>query len=166
MILSVKVLISIKYNININGADFCTVINSAPFSHLNLSNTPGNHQWSCAAPSFSRRGVPVITGVQSVLWNVNRSSVNVFITTIQSRFAEESTCTLKYINEASVLYIFVTLDVRGMKDIRLIFRPILAPSHELEGTDSSTLLTKVVSKRTFVELLSIREKHVYSIYWV
>jgi len=44
MILNVKALISIRYDININGAAFCTVISSAQFSHLNPSITPGNHQ--------------------------------------------------------------------------------------------------------------------------
>jgi hypothetical protein len=34
MILNEKLLISIKCDININGAAFCTVINSAQFSHL------------------------------------------------------------------------------------------------------------------------------------
>jgi len=50
MIASVKALISIRYDININGAAFCTVISSAQFSHLNPSITPGNHQWKGAAP--------------------------------------------------------------------------------------------------------------------
>ena len=44
IILNVKALISIRYDININGAVFCTVIDSAQFSHLNPSITPGNHQ--------------------------------------------------------------------------------------------------------------------------
>jgi len=35
IILSVKVLISIRYDINMNGADFCTVINSAQFTAKN-----------------------------------------------------------------------------------------------------------------------------------
>jgi hypothetical protein len=73
---------------------------------------------------------------------------------------------MKYFNEASVLYIFLTLDIRGIKDIRLISRPIHAPSHELEDTDTNTSLTKVISKRIFVELLGIREEGVYSIYGV
>jgi hypothetical protein len=39
IILNVDLLISIRYDININGAAFCTVINSAQFSHLNPSIT-------------------------------------------------------------------------------------------------------------------------------
>ena len=31
-----------------------------------------------------------------------------------------STCTMEYFNEASVLYMFLKLYVRGMKDIRLL----------------------------------------------
>jgi hypothetical protein len=97
IILNVKVLISIKYDINIKGAAFCTVISSPQFSHLNPSITPGNHQWKGAAPLFSRRGVQMIIAVYELLSNVNRSSVNVFITTINSSVAEARTC---------VLYIF------------------------------------------------------------
>ena len=41
MILNVKAFISIRYDININGTAFCTVINSAQFSHLNPSITLG-----------------------------------------------------------------------------------------------------------------------------
>jgi hypothetical protein len=66
-----------RYDININGAAFCTGINSAQFSHLNPSITPGNHQWKGAAPLFNRRGVQMIIGVYEFLSNVNRSSVNV-----------------------------------------------------------------------------------------
>jgi hypothetical protein len=80
IILNVKVLISIRYDININGAAFCAVINSAQFSHLNPSITLGNHQWTGAAPLFSRRWVQMIIGVYGLFSNVNKSSVNIFIT--------------------------------------------------------------------------------------
>jgi hypothetical protein len=58
------------------------------------------------------------------------------------------------------------LDIRGMNDIRFISRPIHAPSHELEDTDTNILLTEVVSKKIMVELLGIREESVYSVYGV
>jgi hypothetical protein len=166
IILNVKALISIKYDISIKGAAFCTVINSAQFSHLNPSITPGNHQWKGAAPLFNRRGVQMIIVVYGLLSNVNRSSVNVFITTINSSVAEARTCTMKYFNDASVLYIFLTLDIRGINDIRLISRPIHAPSHELEDTDTNIPPTRVISRRILVELLGIREESIYSIYGV
>ena len=57
IIIIVKLLISIKYDININGVAFCTVISTAQFSHLNPSITPGNRQWKGAAPLFNRRGL-------------------------------------------------------------------------------------------------------------
>lgn len=95
-----------------------------------------------------------------VLSSVNRSSVNVFITTINNSVAEASTCTIKYFSEASVLYIFLTLDIRGINDIRLISNPIHAPNHELEDTDINIPLTRVVSRRILVELLGIREESV------
>ena len=158
IILNVNTLISIRYDININGAAFCTVISSAQFSHLNPSITPGNHQWRGAAPLLSRRGVQMIIGVYGLASNVNKSSVNVFITTMNNSVAEARTCTIKYFNEASVLYMFLTLDINGMNYIKLISNPIHAPSHELDDTDINIPPTKVISKRIFVELLGIREE--------
>ena len=60
---------------------------------------------------------------------------------------------------------FLTLDIRGMNDIRLISKPIHVPSHELEDTDTNTPPTKVSSKRAFVELLGIREETVVLYVW-
>jgi hypothetical protein len=54
---------------------------------------------------------------------------------------------MKYFNEASVWYIFLTLDIRGINDIGLISSPIHAPKHELEDTDTNTPLTKVISEQ-------------------
>lgn len=90
MILEVKALISVKHYISNNRAAFCTVINSAQFSHLYPSITPGNHQWGSAASHFSRRVVQMIIGVYDVLSNVSWSSVSILITTINSRVAESS----------------------------------------------------------------------------
>jgi len=87
IILNVKVLVSITFNININEAAFCNVINSAQFYHLNPSVTPGNHQWRGAAPLFNRRGVQMVIIVYGFLSNVNRSSVNVFVTTMPSSWS-------------------------------------------------------------------------------
>jgi hypothetical protein len=50
-----------------------------------------------------------------------------------------------------------------MNDIRLSSRPIHAPCHELEDTDTNTLRTKVVSNRISVELLGVREEGIYTI---
>jgi hypothetical protein len=82
---------------------------------------------------------------------------------------------VKDFNEVSVLYIFLTLDIRGINDIRLISGPIHAPrlisghihapSHELEGTYTNTPPTKVISKRILVELLGIREESVILYLW-
>jgi len=70
-----------------------------------------------------------------------------------------------YFGEASVLYMFLTLDIKGMNDIRLISRPIDAPNHELEDTDSNTPPARVISKRIFVEFLGIREESIILYLW-
>jgi hypothetical protein len=84
---------------------------------------------------------------------------------MKSSVAEARTCTIKYFSDASVLYMFLTLDIRGMNDIRLISRPIHAPSHELEDTDTNTPPTRVVSKRILVEFLGIREERFVLYLW-
>ena len=52
-----------------------------------------------------------------------------------------------------------------LNDIRLISRPIHAPNHELDDTDTNTPPTRVTSKRIFVELLGIREESVILYLW-
>ena len=79
----------------------------------------------------------------SAITGLSLLSQRVFITTINNSVAEASTCTMKYFNEASVLYIFLTLDVQGINNIRLISRPIHAPNHKLEDTDTASLKTKI-----------------------
>ena len=96
----------------------------------------------------------MIIGVYGFLSSVNRSSVNVFITTMNSRAVEASTCTMKYFNEVSVLYMFLTFDITEINNIRVISRHIHTPSHELEDTSPTT----VNSKRTLVELLGNRQE--------
>ena len=63
------------------------------------------------------------------------------------------------------MYMFLMLDIRGINDIRLISRPIHAPSHELEDTDTNTPPTKVDSKRILVEFLGIREESFMLYLW-
>ena len=72
---------------------------------------------------------------------------------------------MKYFNDASVLYMFLTLDIRGINDIRLISRPIHAPSHELEDTNTNKPTIKAISKKIFVEFLGIREESVVFYLW-
>lgn len=84
---------------------------------------------------------------------------------MNSNVAEARTCTIKYFSEASVLYMFLILDIIGINDIILISNPIHAPNHELEDTDTSTPPTKVVSNRILVEFLGIREESLMLYLW-
>jgi len=72
---------------------------------------------------------------------------------------------MKYFNDASVLYMFLALDIRGINYITLISSPIHAPSHELEDTDLNTPPTKGIRKWIFVELMAIREESVMLYLW-
>jgi hypothetical protein len=84
IILNVKVFIATEYDIGFSGTPFWIVISSEQFSHLSPSITAGNHQWNGAA-RLLRMGVRMIIGVCGFLLNVNKSSVNVFITVINSK---------------------------------------------------------------------------------
>jgi hypothetical protein len=53
-----------------------------------------------------------------------------------------------------------TLAIREVNNVRLISRPIHAPSHELEDTDTDTPPTILIIKGNLVELLGIREESV------
>ena len=105
-------------------------------------------------------------GVRGFLSNVNTSSVNVFITTMNSGVAEASICTMKYFNDASVMCMFLTLDIREIYDIRFISKPIHAPRHELENTDTNAPPTKVMSKRTLLIFWALEKRMLCSIYGV
>jgi hypothetical protein len=59
----------------------------------------------------------------------------------------------------------LTLDIKGISDIKLISRPIHALSHELEDTDTNTSPTRLISKRILVESLGIREESVILYLW-
>jgi len=63
---------------------------------------------------------------------VNKSSINVFITAVNNSVAEASTCTMKYFNEASVLYMFLT-SIKGMNDIRCDARHHPHCTHDLRS---------------------------------
>ena len=93
-------------------------VGGRPVHRLSQPITPGNHQWRGAAPLFNNKGVQMIIGVYKFLSNVNKSTVNVFVTTTNNSVAEASTCAMKYLNEASVLYMFLMLEIEWMNDIR------------------------------------------------
>jgi len=57
------------------------------------------------------------------------------------------------------------LDNKGINDIKLIFRPIHSPNHELEDTDTNITPIKVISRRIFVELLGTRGESVKIYLW-
>ena len=59
---------------------------------------------------------------------------------------------------SSDLHLFVLPE--GTNDIISISRPIHAPSHELEDTDTNTPPTRAISKRILVELPCIREESI------
>jgi hypothetical protein len=45
---------------------------------------------------------------------------------------------MKYFNNASVLHMFLMLDVSGINDIKFTSSPIYAPIHALDDTDTNT----------------------------
>lgn len=64
----------------------------------------------------------------------------------------------KYLSDASEENKFLWLAIRGINDIKLISKPIHAPSHELDEIEIIVPPIKVDRKRVFVGLLCIKKK--------
>lgn len=88
------------------------------------------------------------------------------MSTENNRVEEAKACTMKYFNDASVVYIFLLEDINGIKDNKLISNPIHAPNHELDDTEINMPPTKVSNRRIFAEFCDIREERSSSIYGV
>ena len=135
------------------------------FIQFNPSITLGNHQWKGATPLFNKSGI-TIKNDDSELANIGMLSKIVFMITRNSNIDEASAWIRKYFSEASLVNIFFVVDIRGIKDSKLISKPVHTPNHELDEIEMRVPPTRVSSRRIFVELLGIREESSYSIYGV
>lgn len=80
--------------------------------------------------------------------------------TVSRRVAEARAWTKKYFNEASVENKFFELVIKGIKESRLISKPIHAPNHELAEVEIKVPPINVNKNKNLVGLLTIREKRV------
>ena len=66
----------IKYDININGANFCQVIKIKQFIHDNPSIILGNQKWKVAAPVFNNNLEKIIKLVKIISFNVLKLQIS------------------------------------------------------------------------------------------
>lgn len=150
------------YEIKTREAIFCPVKSKSPFIQFKPSITPGIQKWKGAAPIFSSRELLIrvfITVNEEVLNKIglNKSGPKI---TESKRVAEANAWTKKYFNDASVENKFFELVIKGIKDKRLISKPIHAPNHELADVEIKVPPSNVRKNKSLVGLLIIREKRV------
>jgi hypothetical protein len=105
--------------------------------YLNRANV--RHQHSCYVPSVRTTVLRLLTLLPC---GCNQRRHVTYVHTADEGIRATVTC---------VLHMFVTLDFRGLNDIRLISGPIHVPSHEFEGSDTNMPLTNVRRLRLPVE---------------
>lgn len=93
--------------------------------------------------------------ISKVFGRLNDREVKI---TANNKVAEARAWVKKYFKEASLENKFREVDIRGIKDNRLISSPIQAPNQELADTVINVPLIKVIINRNFVGLLNIRRK--------
>lgn len=133
-----------------------------PFIQLSPSITPGNQKWKGAAPIFrsSELLINVFIIIERLEFGREGLSIREPKITVRSNVAEASACTKKYFKEASVENKFFELVIKGIKERRLISKPIHAPNHELAEVEINVPPINVNKNKNLVGLLTIREKRV------
>lgn len=80
--------------------------------------------------------------------------------TVNNKIAEAKAWIKKYFNEASEDIKFLLSDIRGIKDNKLISKPIQAPNHEFDEIVISVPMIKVARNNILDEFLKIKKKRI------
>lgn len=149
------------YEINIIGAIFCHVIKIKAFIHINPSITLGNQKWKGAAPLFSNNEEHIITLLKDELfdWIDKGKLFKYIIIIVNNKTADPIAWIKKYLREASVDIKLLSL-IRGIKDNKLISKPIQALNQEFDETVIIVPNIKINKNIIFEELLKIKKKRI------
>lgn len=79
--------------------------------------------------------------------------------TANRRAVEAKACVKKYFNEDSVDINLPSL-IRGIKDNKLISKPIQVPNHELDEIEITVPMTRILKNIVFDELFIIKKKRI------
>lgn len=134
IIVILKRILKLKYEINIRGAIFCQVIKVNELIQVKPSITVGNQKWKGAAPLFNNKAEKIII-FEYKIWLFNSyGTLNFSIERIiaNNKIADANAWVKKYFKEASVDIRLLLSFIRGINDNRLISNPIQALNHELE----------------------------------
>lgn len=110
------------------GAIFCQVKRINLLFQFNPSITWGNQKWKGAAPIFIKRDELI-----NIKFTISELVINLklFIKVIENkRIIEAIACEIKYLIDVSDLKIFFILIIIGIKDNKLISKPIHILSQE------------------------------------
>lgn len=111
------------------GAIFCHVNRIKLLNQFNPSITSGNQKWKGAAPIFVNNAELVIIIKYWFKLKKNDEFMDIIII-INKINIEAKVWVKKYLIEASLEYIFLYIENKGIIEIILISNPIHIPSHE------------------------------------
>lgn len=92
--------------------------------------TSGNQKWNGAAPIFSKRAEQSINDSIELYWSRKLISLERVIITESSKIEDPITWVMKYFRVASVGNLFLWFFNKGIRDNKLISRPIQALNQE------------------------------------
>ena len=92
--------------------------------------------------------------MELILFEFNKNKI-----VVNKNTEEANACVRKYFNEASVDINLLSL-IRGIKDNKLISKPIQAPNQELAEIEISVPIIKIMKNIIFDELLKIKKKRI------
>lgn len=160
IIITIKKLLLILYEINNIGAIFCQVIKIKLLVQFNPSITPGNQKWKGEAPIFKNK-VELIINILYIFNDFIWKSIFVkYINMIIEKrsIAEASAWVKKYFKAASVDIKLFILIIKGINDNKLISSPIQALIQEFAEIVVRDPLINVNKNNIFVEFLKIKKK--------
>jgi len=120
----------------------------------------GNQKWKGAAPLFNNNVDIKIIDVNDSLISLLILFFNINKITANKRTVEAKAWVKKYFKEDSVDFKLLLSLIRGIKDNRLISKPIQAPNQELEVTVINVPVIIIVKNKIFEELLKIKKKRI------
>ena len=118
----------------------------------------GNQKWKGAAPLFNNNDDNKIIEENLLLLNI-RLEFNIIIMILNNKITEANAWVKKYFKEASVDIKLLSL-IRGIKDNKLISKPIHAPSQEFDETVIRVPIIKIIKNIILEELFKIKKKRI------
>lgn len=133
------------------GEIFCHVIKINLLNHDNPSIIFGNQKWKGADPIFINKEELIIILINKF---ISKFFIRIIFIKIENKkLIEAIDWVKKYFNEASLENILLELEIKGIKESKLISNPIQHPNQEFEEIEIIVLKNKINKKNILEELI-------------